>query len=327
MKKFTRCSSCSRVKRLALSIVLVLGFALCPHRLHAQIYVGITGVGDRVGKYDSATGATINDHFIDLNSNSADGLLVSGNTLFVSSSSATTIATFDATTGAAINSNFIRDSNQPKGIALSGNILYVADYTANAVSEYNASTGALINSNFITGLSGPTGLLLAGSHLYVTNYAGNSVGEYDATTGTTINDSLITAGLNAPFGLAINGNNLFVSNTGFNASNVGEYDATTGAAINVNFISGTGETQGLAVLGSELLVAPSESNWVSSYDVTTGAVINAQYIAVSSAGPFGTGQPHTLAVVQPVPEPGSVVFLCLGIPIALTTFQKRRSAH
>jgi hypothetical protein len=86
---------------------------------------------------------------------------------------------------------------------------------------------------------------------YVSNF--NMVGEYDAATGAAINASLI-AGLDAPEGLALSGNTLFVAN--FGSGTVGEYNAATGAAINANFITGLNGPIGLAVAS-----VPEPSTW------------------------------------------------------------------
>jgi hypothetical protein len=49
----------------------------------------------------------------------------------------------------------------------------------------------------------------------------DAVGKFDAATGATINANFIT-GLNAPFGITVSGNDLFVSNK--TSSSVGELD-------------------------------------------------------------------------------------------------------
>jgi len=99
-----------------------------------------------------------------------------------------TVGEYDATTGTAIDANFITGLSGSEGIALSGNDLFVGN-GSNRISEYNATTGAVISANFITGLNDPAGIVVSGNNLYVTNnYAGSTwVGEYNATTGATIN--------------------------------------------------------------------------------------------------------------------------------------------
>ena len=122
--------------------------------------------------------------------------------LYVSQVNAGIVGEYDATTGAAINANFITGLISPAGLALSGNNLFVSNFGSTTVGEYNATTGAAINANFITGLNGPAGLALSGNDLFVANQSGTTVGEYDATTGAAINANFIT-GLNSPVGLAV----------------------------------------------------------------------------------------------------------------------------
>ena len=81
-----------------------------------------------------------------------------GNTLFVANFGSGTVGEYDATTGAAINANFITGLNRPVGLALLGNTLFVANHGSGTVGKYNATTGAAINANFITGLNTPVGL-------------------------------------------------------------------------------------------------------------------------------------------------------------------------
>jgi hypothetical protein len=47
---------------------------------------------------------------------SAAGLALSGNDLFVANQSGTTVGEYDATTGAAINANFLTGLNLPAGL-------------------------------------------------------------------------------------------------------------------------------------------------------------------------------------------------------------------
>jgi hypothetical protein len=108
-----------------------------------------------------------------------------------------TVGEYNASTGAAINANFITGLNQTYAIALSGNNLFVTNNGGSTVGEYSATTGAAINSNFITGLSYPSGLVLSGNNLFVANVGSDTIGEYNVTTGAAINANFIT-GLNIP---------------------------------------------------------------------------------------------------------------------------------
>src|SRR5208283_1975807 len=94
----------------------------------------------------------------------------------------------------------------------------------------------------------PRGIVVVGSNLLVANGTTNTVSEY-TTAGSAVNISFIT-GLSVPFGLAVNGNNLFVANYGNGEDGTGtvsEYNATTGALINASFITGLSGPYGIAL--------------------------------------------------------------------------------
>jgi hypothetical protein len=72
-------------------------------------------------------------------------------------SASSTVGKYDATTGEAINANFITGAGLPTALALLDNALFVANQSG-TVGKYDATTGEAINANFITGLQFPTGL-------------------------------------------------------------------------------------------------------------------------------------------------------------------------
>jgi hypothetical protein len=98
-------------------------------------------------------------------------------------------------------------------------------------------------------LAMPTG---ARAQLYV-GQSGGPLGEYNATTGATINANFIT-GLNAPSGLAVLFNHLFVTDAAGNT--VGKYNAITGVAISASLVTGLSAPAGLAVRESRSRIIP-----------------------------------------------------------------------
>ena len=104
-----------------------------------------------------------------------------------------------------------------------------------------------------------------------------TVSEY-SPKGELINSNFIT-GLADPAGIAVSGNNLFVTDNV--TDTVGKYDATTGGAINAGFIMGLQSPFAIAVLGNNLFVTyyTGQNHYaVGEYDATTGAAINANLI-------------------------------------------------
>jgi hypothetical protein len=167
------------------------------------------------------------------------------------------------------------------GIAVSGQNLYLLSPEDGIVSEFT-NLGVTVNLTLVYGLGNyqTWGIAASGNRLYITNSTYGTVGVYDATTGAAINSSLVT-GLEAPRGVAVAGNNLYVA--GFQT--IGEYDATTGAAINASLVTGLDGPDGIAVSRNNLYIT-NQGEIVSIYNATTGATIT-QYFLTDIIDPYG----------------------------------------
>jgi hypothetical protein len=222
------------------------------------------------------------------------------------------VGTYDATTGTAINTNFILFQppsgvrvDKCTGLALRGKTLFVAfqlhgpgPVKHGVIGKYDARTGAPIDANFITGLNQPSGLAVLNDSLFVANLGSNSsngiVAKYDAKTGAPIDANFIT-GLSDPGGLAVLGNTLLVAEEFKNT--VGKYDVKTGAPINANFITELSHPTALGLLGNTLLVANFFSGTVGKYDAKTGTPIDADFIT-------GLTDPVSIAVGETQDQQG-----------------------
>jgi hypothetical protein len=122
------------------------------------------------------------------------------------------------------------------------------------------------------------------AQLYVLSYNNqNAVIEYNASTGALISNSLASA-IAYPMGIAISGNNLYITNA---AGTISEYNFTTGATINASLISGLVYAKEIVVSGNSLYVAYSAGpsggtiqNTIGVYNATTGAAIHPTFISV-----------------------------------------------
>jgi hypothetical protein len=145
--------------------------------------------------------------------------------------------------------------------------------------------------------------------IFVTNLdnleiGAGTIGEY-TTDGATVNPALIS-GLSEPYGIAVSGSNLFVTN--FDTGTIGEY-TTDGATVNRALISGLSLPYAIAVSGSDLFVTnifpPVDTGTIGKY-TTDGATVNPALIS----GLFG---PAGIAIVPTVaPEPSSFLLLVSG---------------
>ncbi len=102
----------------------------------------------------------------------------------------------------------------------------------------------------------------------------SNVATVSEPAGASVNASLVT-GLSGPIGIAVSGNDLFVTNG--NNGTIGEYDANTGATINASLITGLSGPIGIAISGSDLFVTNANNGTIGEY-TTSGATINASLI-------------------------------------------------
>jgi hypothetical protein len=121
------------------------------------------------------------------------------------------------------------------------------------------------------------GLPARGDVIFVTNYYTGTIGEYDAATGAVVK-STFASGLNGPQDVAVAGSNLLVSTTG--NARIAALDLTTGALVTNSFI--TGNSEGLAVSGSDLFVTDAPPGYVYEYNSATGAKIGVIYFEEAS---------------------------------------------
>jgi hypothetical protein len=187
--------------------------------------------------------------------------------------------------------------------------------------------------------------------LFVTN--SGTIGEY-TTAGATVNPALIS-GLSRPFGIAVSGSDLFVTNAGNDT--IGQY-TTGGATVNPTLISGLSNPFGIAVSGSDLFVVNAGSFGIGTIGqyTTAGATVNPALIsglsfpmaiAVSGSDLFVTNagigtigayttsgatvnpalisgliSPYAIAIVPTVPEPGSGILTLFGLVLAGLAIKK-----
>jgi DNA-binding beta-propeller fold protein YncE len=237
------------------------------------------------------------------------GILVSGPILYVGTAEGVTysylylllyhpipvdyvIATYNAKTGNVINLGFFAYYSRfpvaaPQGMALSGTNLYVANNGENSISKINTTVGG--NNQNTSSISStvtkdPYALAVnANLHcLYVTNNYQNSNGDFYISTYSTENGALIKANFiqirtGGLYGLALQGNTLYVSVFSGTAPGVYTYKADTGQLLKGPFVR-VNEPVGIAI-GSPplngqhptLYVASHQDAMIYEFDAITGA--------------------------------------------------------
>jgi hypothetical protein len=249
--------------------------------------------------------------------------------------------------GQGIATPLVPTENDLQAIAVSGNVLYTADFYDGTIGEYNIATRQPINSSYIAASQGSYGIAVANNLVYVSNYYGgltaytetatpteawtaggggdvvvsgtnlfvlvggssstDPIREYNALTGAPENMTLV--GLDDTFGLAISGNDLFVSSS-YGGGTIGEY-TTAGVPVNPSLVTGVPDrADGLAVVNGTIYV--TDISKVEMYSVATGDLIG------TISGLFDADD------VVVVPEPSTWVLLLGGLGL-LAFWRTRRT--
>lgn len=163
--------------------------------------------------------------------------------------------------------------------------IYVACQGTNSIKAFTEKGAPIGSGDLVSGLSAPNGIVLVGKTLFVTNNTGGSIGAY-STTGATVNAVFSSIGPGG-YGIATNGNGLWVSNITQNTIN--SYSTKTGLPIATPpLVSGLNNPRGVAVSGNVLYVADTDFPAIQSYNATTGAPI--------ASTTLGLDEPRGIAV-------------------------------
>jgi hypothetical protein len=264
----------------ALFTFLFVIAALCamPRNARAQVYVANRHTDGSwvISKYTDR-GCVINDKLVTL-PHTPSGVAVSDDNLFVADPGAGTIGKYDADTGAVINASLITGLTRPVGLVVLGKNLFVANI--DSVGKYDADTGAVIKANFIQddGMRYLTGLAVSSNDLFVTHSQG--VGRFSPDDGSGLSNFIY---LSFPFGLAIYGSKLFVSEP--NTGTIYEYRIDD-PNHPLTFMSGLNSPTYLTLSDDDLYIVDSGS--VGAYNADNGdSIIYRENLIIGLHAPAG----------------------------------------
>lgn len=296
------------------------------------------------------------------------GRFVDGGTLYLVEDTGNRIGTYDSTTGAAINADFLF-TNRPQDIGFSadGAYFYVSRPGANQVERFTMDQSSQVQ-NFIS-QTGADELLVnpANGEIYVsTNVDGAVTGRYQAD-GSVLGFPFTDIGSGGGFaeGIAFGGGGLLVSR--INPGSVALFNASTGALINANFLtasegtlwqaakiavdaagniyvtdgatvdkfdsSGTliaedfissTDAYSIAIDDAADVIFVGNTQYVSSFRLSTGASLNPTFI-LNNGGVFN-GLSNIRLAPTPVPEPSTVAMVASAGLAGLIGVARRRRA-
>jgi streptogramin lyase len=230
-----------------------------------------------------------------------------GNGVFTTSYSASSVSRLDASTG-QLEYGAVQTFRPIQVVGGPDSLLYVTTFTQNSVVRMDPATGEVVGTftsdgGIITAVGitfGPDG------NLYVGSRDTSSVVRFDGSTGTLI-DTFVdsgSGGLSAPESLLFGPDgNLYV--TEFSGSRVMRYDGATGAFIDVfashNMLrSARGMIFHDGGAGVELLVAGYESGNIIRFHGGSGAFVGAFASGISGANGLTLGPDGHLYVAAEV---------------------------
>ena len=222
-----------------------------------------------------------------------------GTPFFEVNNGSNSIGEYDSYPGGTINSSLETGlPSSPSYAVLSGGNLYVENAEAQgSITEFTVNSGSVTATDtLITGLYNPNGIAISGNTLYVVSNVDNgpspddtaSIVAYNATTGASMGNVVTGLGRDYNYGLAISGNNIYVSNN--LSGTINEYSLSTGQQ-NLTFaVTGLSQPSQMVISGNDLFVTDISSDTVGEYDATTGAAIHSALVT-------GLNNPDGIALV------------------------------
>ena len=227
---------------------------------------------------------------------------------------------FDGQTGAFIDTfAILPDMVWPAEINFSGNLLYVSDFSVGATGRVSRFD---LNGNFVdhfaTGILGADGQSWdSNGDLLVSSFFDGSIRKFDGQTGASLGNLVNpgSGGLAGPLdNLLLPSGEMLVSS--FNTGSIKRYD------INGNYIddpiTGLQGPQGLTIGPDGVLyVGDFVTGRIARYDATTFAFLG------NFANANGSTTNNFVFRPNPVPEPGSAIFLA-GLAVGCLLIRRKR---
>jgi len=151
------------------------------------------------------------------------------------------------------------------GMISNGNDIYIAENGANKISKIDTSLPTPTATDVITGLVDPVyELVLNGDDLYISTV--NKIFKIDITDPVPTSIDVIT-GLSSPYGLAINGNDLYIGETG--TDKISKIDITDPTPTLTDVVTGLNNPTDLLLNGNDLYIAENGGNKISKIDISS----------------------------------------------------------
>ncbi|APY00578.1 LamG-like jellyroll fold domain-containing protein [Lacinutrix venerupis] len=203
--------------------------------------------------------------------------------LYVAERSIKRISIKDITTsGTGITGVLTYTNDNPVALTMDGDNLYLGYQNSNIVDKANVVNYTGLQNVYVSNSAPITsyGSVVHDGYLYFTNSNYGEIIQVDLSSGGFVT---YISGLQNPYGLAIKGDDLYVSELG--TSRISKIDVTTTPAL-TTVITGLANPRGIAFYGNNLYVAEYSANRIGVIDVTATAPSNTPIVTGSVFGPI-----------------------------------------
>ncbi len=162
--------------------------------------------------------------------------------------------------------DFLTNLDTPSAVFIDGDDVYVGEWNARTLSVYDMSQQNPASQDVVTGAFGIFGIQKRNNLLYFTAANQNHIHQVDLSSGTTSGSTIIYSGGVNPYGLAINGNDLYVAE--YNGDRIFKIDVTATNPVAVEVVSNVSHPSGLLLVGNDLYISETGDHKISKIDIT-----------------------------------------------------------
>lgn len=203
---------------------------------------------------------------------------VSASVIYSNNAGTPFLQSFDATTGALINS-FTASGSNGRGVVVVADVVYTTDANSGFVGKFDRTTGASLGGFNIAGAGGISTISYDGDNFWTSDYTGSNRAFYVSPTGAVLKTITLSESIGFYDGLEFFNGKLIANNFdgGLRGGNQYSIYDTDGNLLTKDFIdtTGNGNGTGIAFDGTDFYIADIFNSRVTRWSGVTGAFLSA----------------------------------------------------
>ncbi|MEQ8908690.1 MAG: T9SS type A sorting domain-containing protein [Vicingaceae bacterium] len=192
------------------------------------------------------------------------GLALNGSELYIAEMGGNQISKADISVSSPSATNVISVHN-PLALLLNGNELYIGQWFPGKISKVDISISSPSDTDVVTGIL-PYAFELDGNNLYAVQSSSVSL--------INLMDSMaslntIISGLSGARDILLNGNKLYIAESG--ANKISQVDLSASTLMTIDIVTGLSNPSAIALKGNELYIAEKNTNKISRIDISSSS--------------------------------------------------------